>query len=115
MAFSIAGSMAFKEACRKADPCILEPLMKVSVTVPDDYMGGVIGDLTGRRGQILGQVVSPGAAHIDSLVPLADMFGYSNTLRSMTQGRGQYTMEPHSYVEVPKSVSEKIIGARSKK
>jgi elongation factor G len=107
--------MAFKEACRKADPCILEPLMKVSVTVPDDYMGGVIGDLTGRRGQILGQVVSPGAAQIDSLVPLAEMFGYSNTLRSMTQGRGQYTMEPHSYVEVPKSVSEKIIGARSKK
>jgi elongation factor G len=115
MAFSIAGSMAFKEACRKAEPCILEPLMKVSVTVPDDYMGGVIGDLTGRRGHILGQEVSPGAAQIDSLVPLAEMFGYSNTLRSMTQGRGQYTMEPHSYVEVPKSVSEKIIGARSKK
>jgi elongation factor G len=114
MAFSIAGSMAFKEACRKADPCILEPLMKVSVTIPDDYMGGVIGDITGRRGQILGQLVSPGAAQVDALVPLAEMFGYSNTLRSMTQGRGQYTMEPHSYVDVPKSVSEKIIGARKK-
>jgi elongation factor G len=114
MAFSIAGSMAFKEACRKADPCILEPLMKVSVTIPDEYMGGVIGDITGRRGQILGQEVRPGAAQVDALVPLAEMFGYSNGLRSMTQGRGQYTMEPHSYVEVPKSVSEKIIGARKK-
>jgi elongation factor G len=115
MAFSIAGSMAFKEAMRKADPCILEPVMKVSVTIPDDFMGGVIGDVTSRRGQILGQEVNNGTAQVDSLVPLAEMFGYSNTLRSMTQGRGTYAMEPHSYVEVPKSVAEKIIGARAKK
>jgi elongation factor G len=115
MAFSIAGSMAFKEAMRKADPCILEPVMKVSVTIPDDFMGGVIGDITSRRGQILGQEVGNGSAQVDALVPLAEMFGYSNTLRSMTQGRGTYAMEPHSYVEVPKSVAEKIIGARAKK
>jgi len=114
MAFSIAGSMAFKEAMKKGDPCILEPIMKVSVTVPDDYTGTVIGDLTRRRGQIEGQEARPGATQVDALVPLSEMFGYSNDLRSNTQGRGNYTMEPHSYVEVPKNIAEKIISTRSK-
>ncbi len=114
MAFSIAGSMAFKEAMRKADPCILEPIMKVSAIVPDDYMGTVIGDLNARRGQILGQETNNGTAQVDALVPLSEMFGYSNDLRSKTQGRGQYTMEPHSYIEVPRSIAEKIMSARSK-
>ena len=114
MAFSIAGSMAFKEAMRKADPCILEPIMKVSVTVPDDYTGTVIGDLSSRRGQIQGQETRPGAVQVDALVPLSEMFGYSNDLRSNTQGRGQYTMEPHSYIEVPKNIAEKIMTSRAK-
>ena len=114
MAFKIAGSMAFKEACRKADPILLEPLMKVSVTVPDDYLGNVIGDLTSRRGQIQGQESRPGATQVDALVPLANMFGYATDLRSSTQGRGQYTMEPHSYVEIPKSIAEKIIAERGR-
>ena len=114
MAFSIAGSMAFKEAMRKADPCILEPIMKVSVTVPDDYTGTVIGDLSSRRGQIQGQESRPGATQVDALVPLSEMFGYSNDLRSNTQGRGQYTMEPHSYIEVPKNIAEKIMSSRAK-
>ncbi|MDE5859907.1 MAG: elongation factor G, partial [Oscillospiraceae bacterium] len=103
MAFSIAGSMAFKEAMKKADPCILEPIMKVAAIVPEDFMGTVIGDLNSRRGQILGQETNNGTAQVDALVPLSEMFGYSNDLRSKTQGRGQYTMEPHSYIEVPKS------------
>ncbi|MCC8042671.1 MAG: elongation factor G [Oscillospiraceae bacterium] len=114
MAFSIAGSMAFKEAMKKADPCILEPIMKVSAIVPEDYMGTVIGDLNSRRGQIQGQEINNGTAQVDALVPLSEMFGYSNDLRSKTQGRGQYSMEPHSYVEVPRSVSEKIISTRNK-
>ena len=114
MAFSIAGSMAFKEAMKKADPCILEPIMKVSVFVPEDFMGTVIGDLNSRRGQILGQEVNNGVAQVDALVPLSEMFGYSNDLRSKTQGRGNYTMEPDSYTEVPRSVSEKIISSRNK-
>lgn len=114
MAFSIAGSMAFKEAMRKADPCILEPIMKVSAIVPDDYMGTVIGDLNSRRGQILGQETNNGTAQVDALVPLSEMFGYSNDLRSKTQGRGQYTMEPHSYIEVPRSIAEKIMTSRNK-
>ncbi len=114
MAFKLAGSMAFKEAMRKADPVILEPIMKVTVIVPDDYTGTVIGDLSSRRGQILGQETRPGAVQIDALVPLSEMFGYSNSLRSNTQGRGQYTMEPHSYIEVPKNISEKIISTRKK-
>jgi len=114
MAFKIAGSMAFKEACQKADPVLLEPLMKVSVIVPDDYLGTVIGDLNSRRGQIQGQEVRIGATQIDALVPLANMFGYATDLRSNTQGRGQYTMEPHSYVEIPKSIAEKVISQRSK-
>ncbi len=114
MAFSIAGSMAFKEAMRKADACILEPIMKVSAIVPEDYMGTVIGDLNSRRGQIQGQETNNGTAQVDALVPLSEMFGYSNDLRSKTQGRGQYSMEPHSYVEVPRSVAEKIISTRAK-
>ena len=114
MAFKIAGSMAFKEACRKADPVLLEPIMKVSVIVPDDYLGTVIGDLTARRGQILGQEARPGAQQVDALVPLANMFGYATDLRSSTQGRGQYTMEPHSYSELPKSLRDKIVSERTK-
>ena len=114
MAFKIAGSMAFKEAMKKANPVILEPIMKVSVTVPDDYMGTVIGDLNSRRGQIQGQETRPGTAQVDALVPLSEMFGYSNDLRSKTQGRGQYSMEPHSYIELPKSIAEKIMSQRNK-
>ena len=114
MAFKIAGSMAFKEAMRKADPTLLEPIMKVSVIVPDEYLGTVIGDLNSRRGQIQGQESRTGATQVDALVPLANMFGYATDLRSSTQGRGQYTMEPHSYVEIPKSIREKIVDERSK-
>ena len=115
MAFKIAGSMAFKEACRKAGACLLEPIMKVSVIAPDEYLGNVIGDLTSRRGQIQGQEARPGATQVDALVPLSEMFGYATDLRSRTQGRGQYTMEPHSYVEIPKSIAEKIIAQRGRK
>ncbi len=109
MAFKIAGSMAFKDAMRKADPVLLEPIMKVVVIVPDEYMGDVIGDLNSRRGAIQGMEVIPGAQQINCLVPLSEMFGYATDLRSKTQGRGQYTMEPHSYAEIPKSISEKVI------
>ncbi len=114
MAFSIAGSMAFKEAMKKADPVILEPIMKVACIVPEEFMGTAIGDLNSRRGQILGQEINNGVAQVDALVPLSEMFGYSNDLRSKTQGRGQYTMEPHSYTEVPKSVAESIMNARKR-
>ena len=114
MAFKIAGSMAFKEACRKAQPILLEPMMKVSVIAPDEYLGNVIGDLNSRRGQIQGQESRPGATQIAALVPLANMFGYATDLRSSTQGRGQYSMEPHSYVEIPKSIAEKIIAERGR-
>ncbi len=114
MAFKIAGSMAFKEAMKKADPVILEPIMKVIVIVPEEYMGDVIGDLNSRRGQIQGMDARPGAQQINALVPLSEMFGYSNELRSRTQGRGQYSMEPDSYIEVPKSIAEKIMSNRSK-
>ena len=114
MAFKIAGSMAFKEACRKASPVLLEPIMKVDVIAPDDYLGTVIGDLNSRRGQIQGQESRPGATQIDALVPLANMFGYATDLRSSTQGRGQYYMEPHSYVEIPKSIADKIIAERGR-
>ncbi|MEG2915924.1 MAG: elongation factor G, partial [Oscillospiraceae bacterium] len=111
MAFKIAGSMAFKEACRKANSVILEPIMKVIVNVPEDYMGDVMGDLNSRRGQIQGMEAVFGSQEIRALVPLSEMFGYATDLRSKTQGRGQYTMEPDVYVEVPKSISEKIINA----
>ena len=114
MAFKIAGSMAFKEACRKANPTILEPIMKVSVTVPDEYMGTVIGDITARRGNILGQITRTGAVQIDANVPLAEMFGYATDLRSKTQGRGNYTMEPSHNAELPKSKTEELIKARSR-
>ena len=114
MAFKIAGSMAFKDACRKADPTLLEPIMKVSVIVPDEYMGDVIGDLNSRRGQIIQLEARPGAQQIDAHVPLAEMFGYATDLRSRTQGRGQYTMEPSHYVEIPKNIRDKIVDARNK-
>ena len=113
MAFKIAGSMAFKEACQKAGPTLLEPIMKVSVIVPDEYMGDVIGDLNSRRGQIQGFEARSGAQQIDAFVPLAEMFVYATDLRSRTQGRGQYTMEPSHYIEIPKSIQEKIIDQRT--
>ena len=115
MAFKIAGSIAFKEAMKQAQPIIMEPIMKVSVIVPDDYTGTVIGDLSSRRGQIQGQETRSGSIQIDALVPLSEMFGYTSDLRSNTQGRGQYTMEPHSYTEVPKNIAEKIMTSRGKK
>ena len=115
MAFKIAGSMAFKEACRKANPILLEPIMKVSAIAPDEYMGDVMGDLSSRRGMIQGTEARTGATQIDALVPLSEMFGYATDLRSSTQGRGQYTMEPHSYVEIPKGIADKIIAERGRK
>jgi len=114
MAFKIAGSMAIKEAIRKANPVLLEPLMKVVAIVPEEYMGDVMGDLNSRRGQIQGMEAANGTQSITALVPLAEMFGYATDLRSKTQGRGQYSMEPDSYLEVPKSISEKIISNHQK-
>ena len=114
MAFKIAASMAFKEAMRKADPVLTEPIMKVVVTVPEDYMGDVIGDLNSRRGAIQSMEARTGAQEITAHVPLSEMFGYATDLRSKTQGRGVYSMEPSHYTEVPKSVSEAIIGSRQK-
>ena len=115
MAFKIAGSMAVKDAIKKADPVLLEPIMKVTVIVPEEYMGDVIGDLNSRRGMILGMDAVPGAQQINAEVPLSEMFGYATDMRSKTQGRGQSTMEPAHYNEVPKSVGEEIISARGKK
>ena len=112
MAFKICGSMAFKEAAQKAGPTLLEPIMKVVVTTPDQYMGDVIGDLNSRRGQVVGTDIRNGAAIVTAEVPLASMFGYSTDLRSKTQGRANYSMEPHTYVELPKSLQESIIGKR---
>ena len=114
MAFKIAGSMAIKEACRKANPVILEPIMKVVVTVPEEYMGDVIGDLSSRRGEIQGMEDRNGVKQINAFVPLSEMFGYSNDLRSKTQGRGQYVMEPSHYIQVPKSIADGIISKRAK-
>ncbi|HOO07632.1 MAG TPA: elongation factor G [Ruminococcus sp.] len=114
MAFKIAGSIAFKEALKQANAVLMEPVMKVAVIVPDDYLGTVIGDLSSRRGQIQGQEARSGSIQVDALVPLSEMFGYTSDLRSNTQGRGQYTMEPHSYEEVPKSIAEKIMANRAK-
>ena len=114
MAFKIAGSMAFKSAMRKASPVILEPIMKVSVTVPDEYLGDIMGDLSSRRGAIQGMEQMPGAQRINAMVPLSEMFGYATDMRSRTQGRGQYSMEPSHYAEVPKSISEKIVSSRNK-
>ncbi len=114
LAFKIAGSMAFKEAMRKADPVLTEPIMKVTVIVPDDYMGGVTGDLVGRRGTILSQdTQSGGVWEITANVPLSNMFGYSTDLRSRTQGRGQFSMEPSHFAEVPKSIMEKIVSGKN--
>ncbi|MCL2837664.1 MAG: elongation factor G [Oscillospiraceae bacterium] len=115
MAFKIAGSMAFKEGCRKANPVILEPIMKVVVNVPEEYMGDVMGDLNSRRGQIQGMEARSGAQEITANVPLSEMFGYATDLRSKTQGRGQYIMEPSHFIEVPKSIMEKIVTERTKK
>ena len=114
MAFKIAGSMAIKEACRKANPVILEPIMKVVVTVPEEYMGDVIGDLSSRRGEIQGMEDRNGVKQINAFVPLSEMFGYSNDLRSKSQGRGQYVMEPCHYIQVPKSIADGIISKRAK-
>ncbi|MBO5343618.1 MAG: elongation factor G [Ruminococcus sp.] len=114
MAFKIAGSIAFKEALKQANAILMEPVMKVAVIVPDDYLGTVIGDLSSRRGQIQGQESRTGSIQVDALVPLSEMFGYTSDLRSNTQGRGQYTMEPHSYEEVPKSIAEKIMASLAK-
>ena len=114
MAFKIAGSMAIKEACRKANPVILEPIMKVVVTVPEEYMGDVIGDLSSRRGEIQGMEDRNGVKQINAFVPLSEMFRYSNDLRSKTQGRGQYVMEPSHYIQVPKTIADGIISKRAK-
>ncbi len=115
MAFKIAASMAFKQAMSKADPVLLEPIMKVAVNTPEDYMGDVIGDLNSRRGQIQGMEAVFGAQEIKAFVPLSEMAGYSNDLRSKTQGRGSYVMEPSHYIEVPKSIAEDIMSSRGKK
>ena len=115
MAFKIAGSMAFKDAMKKADPVLLEPLMKVTVIVPDEYMGGVIGDLNSRRGMVQGTESENGTDRITAQVPLSEMFGYATDMRSITQGRGQYVMEPDTYSEVPRSIAEKIMSEKAKK
>ena len=109
MAFKIAGSMAFKDAMKKAAPVLMEPIMKVAIIVPEDYMGDVIGDVNSRRGQIEGTEMRTGAVQINAFIPLSNMFGYATTLRSKTQGRGQYVMEPSHYAEVPKSIAETVI------
>ena len=114
MAFKICGSMAFKEACEKAGPTLLEPIMKVVVTAPDEYMGDVMGDINARRGQIAGTDIRNGAAIIEANVPLSTMFGYATDLRSKTQGRANYSMEPSHYVELPKSLQETLVGSRKK-
>ena len=114
MAFKIAGSMAFKEAMRKADPVLTEPIMKVVVIVPEEYMVDVIGDMNSRRGQIQSmEATQPGIQEITANVPLSEMFGYATDLRSKTQGRGVYSMEPSHFAEVPKSISEQIISKRA--
>jgi elongation factor G len=114
MAFRIAGSMAFKDAMRKSAPALLEPIMKVDVTVPEEYMGDVIGDLNSRRGRIEGMEAQGNAQVVHGYVPLAEMFGYATDLRSNTQGRGVYAMEVHHYEAVPKSIQEKVAGTAGK-
>ena len=114
MAFKICGSMAFKEACEKAGPTLLEPIMKVVVTTPDDYVGTVTGDLNSRRGQVTNQEFRNGVVIIEANVPLSTMFGYATDLRSKTQGRANYSMEPSHYVELPASLREKLVSARNK-
>ena len=112
MAFKIAGSMAFKEALRKADSALLEPMMKIEVVVPDEYMGDVMGDISARRGRVTGMDAHAGMHSIDGIVPLSEMFGYATDLRSKTQGRGTYTMQFAHYEEVPRNIAEKILGKR---
>jgi elongation factor G len=112
LAFKIAGSMAFKDACRKAQPVVLEPIMKVSVIVPEEYTGDVMGDISSRRGNILGMEPRNGSTQVDANVPLSQMFGYATDLRSRTQGRGQYSMEPSHYVELPKSIQQELVEKR---
>ena len=109
MAFKIAGSMAFKDGVKKCNPVLLEPMMKVEVESPDDFLGSVIGDLSSRRGQVEGQSVEDGLSKVQAKVPLAEMFGYATQLRSMTQGRGIFSMEFANYEEVPRNVAEAII------
>ena len=113
MAFKIAASIAFKDAVAKASPVILEPIMSVNVTVPDEYLGDVIGDITARRGNITGMETHGGTQMVNAMVPLSNMFGYATDLRSKTQGRGQYVMQPDSYAEVPKSIAETIVTGHS--
>ena len=114
MAFKIAGSMAFKDAMRKASPVLMEPIMKVAIIVPSEYLGDVMGDVNSRRGMILGQEQRTGAVQVDANIPLSNMFGYATDLRSKTQGRGQYVMEPSHYTAVPKSIADDIISSRTK-
>ena len=114
MAFKIAGSLAFKEAAAKAGTVLMEPIMKVSVEVPDDYLGTVMGNLTSRRGLLQGTESISGSQRINAEVPLSEMFGYATDLRSQTQGRGVFVMEPLKYAEVPKSIAEKIMSSRKK-
>lgn len=114
MAFKIAGSMAFKNAMRKASPVLTEPIMKVTIVTPDDYMGDVMGDVSSRRGAIQSMEPVAGAQQITAFIPLAEMFGYATDLRSRTQGRGVYSMEPSHFAEVPKSIAEEIINGRKK-
>ena len=114
MAFKICGSMAFKEACEKAGATLLEPIMKVVVTAPDEYMGDVMGDINARRGQIAGSEIRAGSAVIEANVPLSAMFGYATDLRSKTQGRATYSMEPSHYVELPRNLQEALLGGKIK-
>ena len=115
MAFKIAGSLAFQDGAKKADPVLLEPIMKVTVEVPDEYLGTVMGNLTSRRGMLTGTESSNGIQIVNAEVPLANMFGYATDLRSQTQGRGNYVMEPLKYQEVPRSIAQTIMGERAKK
>jgi elongation factor G len=109
LAFKIAGSMAMKEALQRAQPVLMEPIMNVTVIVPDDYVGDVLGDINARRGSILGTETRLGIVQIEAEIPLSAMFGYATALRSKTQGRGQYSMEPSHYTQVPKSIAETMI------
>ena len=115
MAFKIAASMAFKEGCKQAKSVLLEPIMIVEITVPEEYMGDVIGDVNSRRGRMEGMEANDGMQEIKAFIPLSEMFGYATDLRSKTQGRGTYSMEPSHYEEVPKSVLEAIVASRAKK
>ena len=114
MAFKIAGSMAFKDGARKADPVLLEPIMKVEVEMPDEYLGDVMGNINRRRGMVTGTDMVNGLQVINAQIPLGEMFGYATDLRSLTQGRGTYNMEFSHYAEVPRNIADKIIGERTK-